>query len=320
MTGSTHANQLPTRRIADLEVSVVGLGGMRLSWEYMLPHRDRAIATLHTALDLGITLLDTANVYCPFWNEIGHNERLIAEALRTYTGPADLDAVVLATKGGLLRDEGDVWRRDASVDSLRRSVELSLGDLEIDAIPIYQLHRHDVRMTYADQMRSLIALKDEGLIERIGLSNVNAAEFEVALEVLGGPNDGGLVSVQNEYSPRHRGDTEVLERCGEHGIAFLPWSPLGGTDDSRAIGSRFGAIAEIADAHAATPQEIALAWLIAISPVMIPIPGATTPQTVESIVRSASIVLTADEVAQISATEPDGTSMATKDPERSPLH
>lgn len=310
---------LPTRRIADLEVSVVGLGGMRLSWEYMLPHRDRAIETLHRALDLGITLLDTANVYCPFWNEIGHNERLIAEALRTYTGPADLSKVVLATKGGLLRDEGDVWRRDASVDSLRRSVELSLADLEISSIPLYQLHRHDVRMTYADQMRSLKTLQDEGLIERIGLSNVNGVELMVAVDVLGGPHDRGLVSVQNEFSPRHRGDADVLDRCGEMGIAFLPWSPLGGTDDSRVIGSRFAVLAEIAEAHEATPQEIALAWLIAISPVMIPIPGATSPSTVESIVRSASIVLTADEVAQINATEPDGTSMATKDPERSAL-
>ena len=310
---------LPTRRIADLEVSAIGLGGMRLSWEYMLPHRERALATIHTALDLGITLLDTANVYCPFWNEIGHNERLIAEALRTYTGPADLSKVVLATKGGLLRDEGDVWRRDASVDSLRRSCEQSLRDLGIDAIPIYQLHRHDLRMTYADQMRSMLALKSEGLIERIGLSNVNAEELEVALDVLGGPSDGGLVSIQNEYSPRYRGDVEVLDRCGELGIAFLPWSPLGGSDDCRVIGSRFGAIAEIADAHAATAQEIALAWLLAISPVMIPIPGATQPGTVESIVRSLGITLSADEVARIGATEPNDESLATKDPERSPL-
>lgn len=313
------APTLPTRRIADLEVSVVGLGGMRLSWEYMLPHRDRAIATLHAALDLGITLLDTANVYCPFWNEIGHNERLIAEALRTYTGAADLAGVVIATKGGLLRDEGDVWRRDASVDSLRRSCELSLEALEISSIPIYQLHRHDVRMTYAEQMRSLLALKDEGLIERIGLSNVNAAELEVALEVLGGPADGGLVSIQNEFSPRHRGDADVLARCGELGIAFLPWSPLGGTDDSRAIGSRFGAIAEIADECAATPQEVALAWLIGLSDVIIPIPGATTPQTVASIVRSASLALSTEQMQRISDTEPDATSIATKDPERSAL-
>ena len=310
---------LPTRRIADLEVSNMGLGGMRLSWEYMLPHRERAIATLHTALDLGITLLDTANVYCPFWDEIGHNERLIAEALRTYTGPADTSGVVIATKGGLLRDPGDVWRRSAQVDSLRRSCEQSLTDLEIDSIPIYQLHRHDTSMTYAEQMRSLLALKDEGLIERIGLSNVNAAELEVALDVLGGPADRGLVSIQNEFSPRYRGDADVLARCGELGIAFLPWSPLGGTDDSRAIGSRFAPIADVAAECEATPQEVALAWLIAISPVMIPIPGATTPATVESIVRAATLQLSGDQVARISATLPEDASLATKDPERSPL-
>lgn len=310
---------LPTRRIADLEVSNMGLGGMRLSWEYMLPHRERAIATLHTALDLGITLLDTANVYCPFWDEIGHNERLIAEALRTYTGPADTSGVVIATKGGLLRDPGDVWRRSAQVDSLRRSCEQSLADLEIDSIPIYQLHRHDTSMTYAEQMRSLLVLKEEGLIERIGLSNVNAAELEVALDVLGGPADRGLVSIQNEFSPRYRGDADVLARCGELGIAFLPWSPLGGTDDSRAIGSRFAPIADVAAECEATPQEVALAWLIAISPVMIPIPGATTPATVESIVRAATLQLSGDQVARISATLPEDASLATKDPERSPL-
>lgn len=310
---------LPTRRIADLEVSNMGLGGMRLSWEYMLPHRERAIATLHTALDLGITLLDTANVYCPFWDEIGHNERLIAEALRTYTGPADTSGVVIATKGGLLRDPGDVWRRSAQVDSLRRSCEQSLADLEIDSIPIYQLHRHDTSMTYAEQMRSLLVLKDEGLIERIGLSNVNAAELEVALDVLGGPADRGLVSIQNEFSPRYRGDADVLARCGELGIAFLPWSPLGGTDDSRAIGSRFAPIADVAAECEATPQEVALAWLIAISPVMIPIPGATTPATVESIVRAATLQLSGDQVARISATLPEDASLATRDPERSPL-
>jgi len=310
---------LPTRRIADLEVSIVGLGGMRLSWEYMLPHRERAIATLHTALDLGITLLDTANVYCPFWDEIGHNERLIAEALRTYTGPADTSAVVIATKGGLLRDAGDVWRRSAQVDSLRRSCEQSLADLEIDTIPLYQLHRHDTAMTYVEQMRSLLVLKDEGLIERIGLSNVNAAELEVALDILGGPADLGLVSIQNEFSPRYRGDADVLARCGDLGIAFLPWSPLGGTDDSREIGSRFTPIADVADECAATPQEVALAWLIAISPVMIPIPGATTPATVESIVRSATLRLSDDQVARISATMPEDASLATKDPDRSAL-
>ena len=310
---------LPTRRIADLEVSNMGLGGMRLSWEYMLPHRERAIATLHTALDLGITLLDTANVYCPFWDEIGHNERLIAEALRTYTGPADTSGVVIATKGGLLRDPGDVWRRSAQVDSLRRSCEQSLADLEIDSIPIYQLHRHDTSMTYAEQMRSLLVLKEEGLIERIGLSNVNAAELEVALDVLGGPADRGLVSIQNEFSPRYRGDAEVLDRCGELGIAFLPWSPLGGTDDSRVIGSRFAPIADVADECGATAQEVALAWLIAISPVMIPIPGATSPATVESIVRSATLPLSDDQVARISETMPEDASLATKDPERSPL-
>jgi len=310
---------LRTRRIADLDVSVVGLGGMRLSWEYMLPHRERAIATLHAALDLGITLLDTANVYCPFWDEIGHNERLIAEALRSYRGSADLGRIVIATKGGLLRDPGDVWRRSAQVDSLRRSCEQSLTDLGIDAIPLYQLHRHDISMTYVEQMRSLQVLKDEGLIERIGLSNVNAAELEVAVDVLGGPADLGLVSIQNEYSPRYRGDTEVLDRCAELQIAFLPWSPLGGTDDARAIGARFQPIADVADELAASVQEVALAWLIAISPAMIPIPGATSPDTVASIVRSATLALSPEQIARISGTMPEDASLATRDPERSRL-
>jgi aryl-alcohol dehydrogenase-like predicted oxidoreductase len=285
----------------------------------MLPERDRAIATIHRALDLGITLFDTSNIYAPSWDAVGHNEALVAEAIRTYTGPADLTHVLLTTKGGITRGEGETWHRDSSVEGLRRACEDSLEQMGVDVIELYQHHRHDPSRTYVDQMRAMRALKDGGLIRRIGLSNVTPDELEVALEELGGPDDGGVVSVQNEFSPRYRHDAEVLDRCTELGIAFLPWSPLGGADEAHDVGSRYATFREVGESVGASPQETVLAWLLSLSPVIIPIPGATRPATVDSIVRAVSVTLSDDQFALLQATEPRGESMYPEDQPRSPL-
>lgn len=310
---------LPQRSIGDLSVSAVGLGCMPMSFPEAIDHRERSLATIHRALDLGITLLDTSNIYAPAWNEIGHNERLIAEALRSYTGSASLADVVVTTKGGLTRGAGETWGRDSTADGLRAACEASLTALGVDTIALYQHHRHDPQMTYADQMRALRGLIDQGLVERIGLSNATAEELAVALEVLGGPDDGGVVSVQNEWSPRFRGEADVLTMCTAAGIAFLPWSPLGGSTQAHDIGDRYTEFTLVGQEIDATPQEVILAWLLATSPVMIPIPGATRPTTMDSIIRSLTLTLTDDQMARLDATESLMESMYPEDQPRSPL-
>ena len=310
---------LPRRRIGDATVSAVGLGCMPMSFEDMVEHRERALQTIHHALDRGITLLDTSNIYAPTWDSVGHNEALIAEALRTYTGPADLSRVLVATKGGLTRGAGETWGRDSSRGGLRAACEASLAALDVDVIDLYQHHRHDPVFTYMDQMRALGELKDAGLVRRVGLSNATLPELEIALDVLGGPDDGGVVSVQNEWSPRFRGDADVLVRCTELGIAFLPWSPLGGSTQARDVGSHYAEFARVADEVGASAQEVVLAWLLASSPVMIPIPGATRPQTVDSIIDALSVDLTPGQVARLDATTPEMASMYPDDLPRSPL-
>ena len=310
---------LQQRRIGDLSVSAVGLGCMPLSGDSMLKHRDRAIATIHAALDAGVTLLDTANIYAPAWNFVGHNEALVAEAIRTYTGQASLTDVLVTTKGGITRGEGDVWGRDSRSEALVRACEDSLNQLGVDIIELYQHHRHDPTLSYVQQVRTLQDLKDRNLIRRIGLSNVTLSELDLAIAELGGPADGGVVSVQNELSPRYRADLDVLGRCEKDGIAFLPWSPLGGATHAKEVGSRYSAFAEVATEWNSTPQEIALAWLLRLSPAMIPIPGATRPETIDSIVRSLDIQLTDDQFARLQATKPEQTSMYPDDSPRSPL-
>lgn len=292
---------------------------MPLSTPEMVPERERAIATIHRALDLGVTMLDTANIYAPTWDAVGHNEAVVAEAVRTYQGPADLTGLLVTTKGGITRGPGQTWGRDSSADGLRRACEDSLNQLGVSVIDLYQHHRHDPSQTYSDQMRAMLALKDAGLIRHVGLSNVNIGELEVALEILGSPADGGVVSVQNEYSPRFRGDADVLERCTELGIAFLPWSPLGGAKQAHEVGSHYTAFAEVGTQIGASPQEAILAWLLALSPVIIPIPGASRPSTVDSIVRALSLSLNADQFARLQATVPAHGSSSPDTLPRSPL-
>jgi len=310
---------LQTRKIADLTVSLVGLGCMPLSNIKMVDHREQAIATIHHAIDLGITLLDTANVYSPTWDTFGHNETLVAEAVRTYSGSADISKVVIATKGGIIKPADNVVERDGTREGLLKACEASLKRLNTSSIELYQFHRHDPSVTYTEQMLSLKALKDAGMVKRIGLSNAQGPELAVALEILGGPNDGGVVSIQNEYSPRYRGEQDVLDKCTELGIAFLPWSPLGGAAQAREVGSRYSDFAAVATEVGATAQEVVLAWLLALTPVMIPIPGATKTATVDSIIRSSALKLTSAQVERLTAADSPNESLFPDLKPRSPL-
>ena len=310
---------LQTRKIADLNVSLVGLGCMPLSNIKMVDHREQAIATIHHAIDLGITLLDTANVYSPSWDTFGHNESLVAEAVRSYAGSADISKVVIATKGGIIKPAENVVERDGTREGLLKACEASLKRLNTSSIELYQFHRHDPSVTYTEQMLSLKALKDAGMVKRIGLSNAQGPELAVALEILGGPNDGGVVSIQNEYSPRYRGEQDVLDKCSELGIAFLPWSPLGGAAQAGEVGSRYSDFASVATEVGATAQEVVLAWLLALTPVMIPIPGATKLATVDSIVRSSALKLTSAQVDRLTAADSPNESLFPDAKPRSPL-
>ena len=310
---------LQTRKIADLTVSLVGLGCMPLSNIKMVDHREQAIATIHHAIDLGITLFDTANVYSPTWDTFGHNETLVAEAMRTYSGSADISKVVIATKGGIIKPAENVVERDGTREGLLKACEASLKRLNTSSIELYQFHRHDPSVTYTEQMLSLKALKDAGMVKRIGLSNAQGPELAVALEILGGPNDGGVVSIQNEYSPRYRGEQDVLDKCSELGIAFLPWSPLGGAAQAGEVGSRYSDFAAVATEVGATAQEVVLAWLLALTPVMIPIPGATKTATVDSIIRSTALKLTSAQVERLTAADSPNESLFPDLKPRSPL-
>jgi aryl-alcohol dehydrogenase-like predicted oxidoreductase len=310
---------LQTRKIADLTVSLVGLGCMPLSNIKMVDHREQAIATVHHAIDSGITLLDTANVYSPTWDTFGHNETLVAEAMRTYSGKADISKVIIATKGGIIKPAENVVERDGTREGLLKACEASLKRLNTSSIELYQFHRHDPSVTYTEQMLSLKALKDAGMVKRIGLSNAQGPELDIALEILGGPNDGGVVSIQNEYSPRYRGEQDVLDKCAELGIAFLPWSPLGGAAQAGEVGSRYSDFAAVATEVGATAQEVVLAWLLALTPVMIPIPGATKTATVDSIIRSTELKLTSTQVERLTAAESPNESLFPDLKPRSPL-
>jgi aryl-alcohol dehydrogenase-like predicted oxidoreductase len=264
-------------------------------------------------------LLDTANVYSPTWDTFGHNETLVAEAMRSYSGSADISKVIIATKGGIIKPAENVVERDGTREGLLKACEASLKRLNTSSIELYQFHRHDPSVTYTEQMLSLKALKDAGMVKRIGLSNAQGAELAVALEILGGPNDGGVVSIQNEYSPRYRGEQDVLDKCMKLGIAFLPWSPLGGAAQAGEVGSRYSDFAAVATEVGATAQEVVLAWLLALTPVMIPIPGATKLATVDSIIRARALKLTSAQVDRLTAADSPNESLFPDLKPRSPL-
>jgi aryl-alcohol dehydrogenase-like predicted oxidoreductase len=250
------------------------------------PDEDRSVATVHAALDAGVTLLDTADAYSLGADDVGHNESLIARALSSYG--AGTSHVLVATKGGHTRPVDGSWALDGSPAHLREACEGSLRRLGVDAIALYQLHRPDPEVAYEDSIGALRDLLDEGKIVRAGISNADLDQIRLADEVLG----GRLSSVQNEFSPAYRSSRAELDLCTEMGIAFLPWSPLGGIGDAADLGTRFRVFTEVAGEVGATPQQVALAWELALSPVVVPIPGSSRPATIQASVAAADLVLT----------------------------
>jgi pyridoxine 4-dehydrogenase len=255
--GATTASDVATVAVGDdLVVNRFGFGAMRITgpgaWGAPTDH-PAAIAVLRRAIDLGVNLIDTADSYGP-----SVSEELIAEALTPY--PEDL---VIATKGGLVRPGPGQWQADASPEHLRLACEGSLRRLGLEQIPIYQLHRVDPAVPLADSLGALVELKDEGKILHIGLSNVTVDQLREAQSTT------SIVSVQNRYNLGDRSSEEVLRHCDYERIAFLPWAPLGVLATNRAA-------AEIAARYGATPTQVALAWLLRRSPVLLPIAGTSS--------------------------------------------
>lgn len=287
------------RRIGQFTVSAIGLGAMPLSASGKpAPPRPQAIATVHAALDAGITLIDTADIYAPSWDTMGHNEQLVAQALADYAG--DTSNVVVATKGGITRSEGEQWGRNGSPEYLREAAERSRERLGVESIDLYYWHRPDRSRRYADGIEALASLKQDGIIKEIGVSNANVEELQIAIDVLG---EGELAAVQNEFSPKfNHTSLQELEFCGERGIAFLPWSPLGGTSGGAVeLADRYPILAEVANAHGASTQLVTLAWELSLGEHVIPIPGASRPESIRDSARAMELDLSDYQRSRINA-------------------
>ncbi|MHA7179235.1 aldo/keto reductase [Arthrobacter sp. MDB2-24] len=283
------------RLLGGTPVSALGLGGMPMSIEGR-PDEDRSIRTIHAALDAGVTLIDTADSYHRDADEVGHNELLIAKALATYG--SDSSSVLVATKGGHLRPGDGSWTLNGRPDYLKEAAKASLKRLGVDAIGLYQFHRPDPEVPYEDSVGAVKDLLDEGVIRMAGISNATVDQIKLSNEILG----GRLVSVQNQFSPAFRSSEDELRYCGENGIAFLPWSPLGGIKKAGGLGEQFTPFQEIADRHGVSPQQVCLAWELSLAPTVIPIPGASRPESIRDSVRAAELELSADELATLSGT------------------
>jgi pyridoxine 4-dehydrogenase len=264
----------------DLVVRRMGFGAMRVTGDGIWgdpPDTDRAKATLRRVVELGVNFIDTADSYGP-----GVSERLIAEALYPY--PDDL---VIATKGGLVRPGPGIWNEDGRPEHLREACEGSLRRLRLEQIPLYQFHRPDRSVPLEESLGALVALKDEGKIRHIGVSNVSGEQLSAAQKIT------PVASVQNRYNVSDRQSEAVLNACEVEEIAFLPWAPIQQADGN--VGVRVAA-----ERRGVNPRQIVLAWLLARSPQMLPIPGTGSPEHAEDNIAAAAIELSQQEIDAIS--------------------
>ena len=263
----------------DLTVNRLGFGAMRVTGRGVWgdpPDRDEAKAVLRRVVELGINFIDTADSYGPEVSEV-----LIAEALAPY--PDDL---VIATKGGLERSGPGQWPVNGHPDHLREACEGSLRRLGLEQIPLYQLHRPDPKVPLDDSLGALVELKEQGKIRHIGLSNVNERQLRQAQQLT------PVVSIQNRFNVADRGSEGLVDLCEQEQITFLPWAPI---QDLRGQ----GAVRQIAERHGASPTQVVLAWLLARSPAILPIPGTGSLGHLEENVAAAALALTGEEVAEL---------------------
>jgi pyridoxine 4-dehydrogenase len=261
---------------ADLTVNRLGFGAMRITGAGIWgepPDRQNALRVLRRAVELGVNFIDTADSYGPETSEL-----LIAEALHPY--PRDL---VIATKGGLTRPARNEWHRDASPAHLRQACEASLRRLRVDCIDVYQLHAIDHNVPVEDSLGELEKLKREGKIRHVGVSNFTVEDLEHARSIV------PIVSVQNRYNASDRRYEDVIDYCERHGLAFIPWYPLAAGDHANSPGAT--ELGQIARDHNITPAQAAIAWLLARSPAMLPIPGTSSIAHLEENVAAASVIV-----------------------------
>ena len=268
----------------DLEVRRLGFGAMRLTGDGIWgppDDPDQARAVLRRAVELGVDLIDTADSYGP---EVSEN--LIAEALHPYP-----DGLVIATKGGMRRTGPGRWPRDARPERLKEACEASLRRLRLERIDLYQLHSPDPAVPFEDSLGALKELQDEGKIRHVGISNVSLDQVERARELV------DVATVQNRYNLADRHSEDVLDACERAGIGFIPWFPLATGDLARPGGP----LDDVAREHDATPGQVALAWLLGRSPVMLPIPGTSTVEHLEENVAAADVDLSGAEMDRLAA-------------------
>lgn len=288
---------MQTRTLGTDQVGAIGLGLMTFDQTGSQP-REQLVDTVSAALDAGVTLFDTADAYGPGEEKgvgaQGENERLIVSILDEL---GVRNRVFLATKGGHLRTEGGGWETDSSADYLRRAVDDSLARIGVDQLALWQHHRPDPKIPYDEVIGTLKEIADSGKVAHVGLSNANPDQIRAAHAVLG----DRLISVQNQFSPKFRSSRPEIDVCEELGLAFLPWSPLGGLSDAKELAEKHPAFAEIAESRGVSAQQVALAWELAQSPVVIPIPGAKRPSSITDSAAAAEIELTTEELSRLDA-------------------
>jgi aryl-alcohol dehydrogenase-like predicted oxidoreductase len=275
------AAQAGTIQVGDFNVNRMGFGAMRITGEGIWgppKDEDQAIAVLQRAVELGVTFIDTADAYGP---EVSEN--LIHEGLFPYEG------LVIATKGGMVRSGPNQWSADGRPEHIKEACDASLERLGVSQIQLYQFHRPDANVPFMDTLQAFIGLQHEGKIKHIGLSNVTLDQLKQALEKV------PVVSVQNHYNVEHRVSEPILKFCEQNGIAFIPYFPIAGNQG----GVNEAKMQKIADKHNAGGRQIALAWLLAHSPVILPIPGTGSVDHLESNIAAASIELDDQDMATL---------------------
>jgi aryl-alcohol dehydrogenase-like predicted oxidoreductase len=281
--------------VGQVQVGAIGLGLMTFDQTGAQP-RDQLAATMRAAVDAGVTLFDTADAYGP-GDELGAEAQGANEVLAA--GLLDelglRDEVLLATKAGHVRTDGGEWGLDSSPGHLRRAVDASLRRLGVEQIALWQHHRPDPAVDYADVVGTLAEIHASGKVARVGLSNADPDQIRLAHEVLG----DALVSVQNQFSPAFRTSRPEIDLCEELGLAFLPWGPLGGLGDAKSLAEKHPAFADVARARGVSAQQVALAWELAQSPVVIPIPGAKRPESIRDSAAAADLELTDEELSAL---------------------
>lgn len=277
------------------EIPPIGFGGMPLSIQGR-PSTEQAKKTLNAAIDAGMTLIDTADVYCLDDGDIGHNERLIASVLRDRS---DADRIHVATKGGLRRPNG-AWTRDGSPKHIREACELSLRALGVEQIRLYQYHAPDEKYPFEESVGAFAELQREGKCKHVGLSNVSIEQIERAQKVV------DVQSVQNRLNPYFRESVEVAEWCAAHDITFLAYSPLGGGRLTKKL-PQFDVLHPIAKSHDVSVHAVVLAWVRAQGSTVVPIPAARTVEHATDSAKSLAVNLTPDEIAAIDAAHFDRT-------------